>query len=58
MGSPLAEASWNGVEGAFYTGAGGAEPLWLFISIGLCVFALVAGLIHEGHSYRKAKRGE
>lgn len=56
MGSPLAEASWNGVEGAYYAGAGGGELLWLLVSIGICGLALFVGLIHEGHSYSKAKR--
>jgi len=53
MGSPLEEASWNGVEAAYYTGAGSGEALWLFISIGLCVAALIFGIIHEAHSYKK-----
>lgn len=58
MGSPLESASWNGVEGAYYTGAGGAEPLWLFVSIGLCVFALIAGLAHEKMAYHAATKSE
>ena len=59
MGSPLESASWNGVEGVYYTGAGGvAEPLWLFVSIGVCVFALIAGLAHEKMAYRKATANE
>ena len=58
MGSPLESASWNGVEGVYYTGAGGAEPLWLFVSIGLCVVALIAGLAHEKMAYRKATARE
>ena len=57
MGSSLPEASWNGVEGAYYTGAGGGgEPLWLLVSIGLCVLALVLGMTHERHSYQASER--
>jgi len=55
MGSPLPEASWNEVEGVYYTGAGTSEPLWLFVSIGLCALALVLGIVHERHAYRRAE---
>ena len=59
MGSPLESASWNGVEGVYYTGAGGvSEPLWLFVSIGICAVALIAGLAHEKMAYRKVAASE
>ena len=54
MGSPLETASWNGVEGAYYAGAGSSEPLWLYVSIGICVLALIVGAIHERQSYKRA----
>jgi len=54
FGSPLKEATWNTAEGAIYNGAtvlaeGAEAPLWytssegiwLLISIGPCVFALL-----------------
>ena len=57
MGSSLPEASWNGVEGVYYVGAGGTwEPIWLFVSIGLCALALVIGIAHERHAYKRAER--
>ena len=57
MGSSLPEASWNAVEGTYYAGAGGtSEPIWLFVSIGLCVLALVMGIAHERHAYRASDR--
>jgi len=56
IGSPLEEASWNNVEGAYYVGAGSGEAIWLFVSIGLCALALIGGLIHEKSSYRKIKQ--
>ncbi len=57
MGSPLPEASWDGFSGAYYTGAGGVwEPIWLFVSIGLCVLALFVGLTHEKLAHRRMKK--
>ena len=54
MGSPLAEASWDGFTGAYYTGAGGTwEPIWVFVALGLCVLSLVVGLAHEKSAYRR-----
>ena len=48
--------SWDGFEGAYYTGYGGGEMIWLIVSIVLCVVALVSGLSHEKSSYKKAER--
>ena len=58
MGAPdFIEGTWNGVENAYYVGAGsGWEPIWLFVSGGLCVLALIIGAAHEGSSYRKFRR--
>jgi len=56
MGSSLEEASWNAVTGAYYTGHGGGEGLWLYISIGLCVVALIFGALHERDAYRKSDK--
>lgn len=53
MGSHFAEASWNAITGAYYTGYGSGEGIWLLLSIGLCVGALLKGAIHEGSDYRK-----
>ena len=68
FGSPLKEATWNTAEGAIYNGAtvlaeGTEAPLWyttsegiwLLISVGLCVFALLYGHGHEAVSYRRAR---
>ena len=53
MGSPF--ESWETVEGAYYMGAESAwEPIWLLVSIGLCVIALVAGYRHEFDAYKRA----
>ncbi|MEL6289007.1 MAG: hypothetical protein AAFQ42_05770 [Pseudomonadota bacterium] len=54
MGSPLAEATWNGAEGAMYTGAGsGMEAVWLGVSIVMCVVALIVGIKHENDAYKR-----
>ncbi len=54
MGSPLKEATWNGVEGAYYTGAGGGmEIIWLGVSIAMCVVALWVGGRHESEAYKR-----
>lgn len=57
MGSSLPEGGWDAVEGAYYVGAGGTwEPIWLFVSMGLCALALIVGIAHEQASYRRVKR--
>ncbi len=43
---------WAAVEGAYYAGMG-SEAIWLFISMGLCVGALVLGALHEKAAYKK-----
>ena len=43
----------GGTTGAYYTGAGGGEMLWLIVSIVFCVIALVLGARHELGAYRK-----
>lgn len=55
MGSPLEEASWNSVEGAYYAGAAGGEMIWLVASIVCCVIALVVGHSHEAGAYKDAE---
>lgn len=56
MGSPLEEASWNGVEATYYVGAGGGEMIWLIASIACCVLALIIGHSHESGAYKDAER--
>lgn len=48
--------TWNTVEGAYYTGYGGGEMIWLIVSIVLCVAALISGARHELSSYAKAEQ--
>jgi hypothetical protein len=52
MGWPFDEASWNGVEGAYYT-AMGAEMFWFLASLAICLIALVVGSKHELDAYKR-----
>ncbi len=53
MGSAF--SSWEGVTGAIYPGAG-SEAMWLYVAIGICVVALLFGLMHEKAAYRRSTR--
>ena len=52
MGWSFDEASWNAVEGAYYS-AIGSEFLWFVISAVLCVIALFVGARHELDAYKR-----
>ncbi len=54
-GAPFDTGTWEGVLESYYAGAG-SELLWLYISIGVCIFALLLGHAHEIAAYRKADR--
>ena len=54
MGAPFDTGTWNGVEGAYFTGAGGGMMVvWLLVAIALCVLPLVVGHKHESERYKK-----
>ncbi|MEM6933466.1 MAG: hypothetical protein AAF526_07730 [Pseudomonadota bacterium] len=55
MGWPFDEASWNGIEGAYYS-ALGSEMLWIGVTVVICVASLVVGAAHELDAYRKAEK--
>jgi len=49
--------NWSAVEGAYYMGAGTSwEMIWLLLSIGMCIIALIMGARHESDSYRRAEQ--
>ena len=52
MGWPFDEASWNNVEGAYYSAAG-AETFWVLASVAICVVALYMGAKHELDAYKR-----
>jgi hypothetical protein len=56
IGSPIEAATWEGAEGAYYTGLGSGELIWVLASLLLIVVALVAGSRHEKHAYRRLRR--
>lgn len=52
MGAPFDTGTWNGVEGAYFTGAGGDMMMfWLIVCIALCVIPLFIGHKHETKAY-------
>ncbi len=58
MGAPFDSGTWNGVENAYYVGAGGGtgtEMVWLVVSIGLCLLALWMGHSHEMDAYKRSE---
>ena len=54
MGSDIKD--WAAVEGAYYTGYGSGELLWLIVAIVLCIVPLVIGSRHELDAYKKLKK--
>ncbi|MGE4611130.1 MAG: hypothetical protein AAED33_07025 [Paracoccaceae bacterium] len=56
MGFPFEQASWDGVEGAIYMGAGGISPLiYTLVAAAACVFALWLGNRKEHALYANFK---
>lgn len=55
MGAPF-DGDWADVAGAYFVGSGGSDAIWLFISIALCLLAMVVGGRHEKHAYEKAQK--
>jgi hypothetical protein len=53
MGSPFDTGTWDGVTGAYYTGYGSGEMMWLLLAIALCVVACWVGHRHESESFDK-----
>ena len=43
----------GGSSGAYYTGVGGGEMLWLIVAIILCIVPLIIGSKHELDAYKK-----
>ncbi len=51
MGSPVTSGTWDGFQGAFYTGVGNGELLWLLATMVLLIVAVVLGARHEQEAY-------
>jgi uncharacterized membrane protein YidH (DUF202 family) len=57
MGWGFEESTWNGVDAAIYMGAGTPmESVWLWLSVALCVIAVVLGSKHEKDAYKKMEK--
>ncbi|WP_165586950.1 hypothetical protein [Pseudaestuariivita atlantica] len=54
MGTEIKD--WAAVEGAYYTGYGSGEMLWLIVAIAICLISLVIGARHELDAYKKLKK--
>ena len=54
MGSNITD--WAAVEGAYYTGVGSGESMWLWVSIVMCVVALISGAMHEKKAYSRLRK--
>lgn len=56
MGFPFPDASWDGVTGAMYMGAGGSMPLvYTLLAAAVCIYALWQGNKNEHALYDKHK---
>ncbi len=56
MGFSFSEASWDGVTGAIYMGAGGSMPLvYTLLAAAVCVYAMWSGNRKEHALYDKIK---
>jgi len=56
MGAPFDTGTWTGVTESYYTGFGSGEGLWLWVSVAMCVVALIVGHVHESRAYKNAER--
>jgi len=54
MGTEIKD--WALADGAYYTGYGGGEFLWLMVAIVLCIIPLIVGSRHELDAYKKLKK--
>lgn len=53
MGTTITD--WAAVDGAYYTGYGSGEMLWLIVAIVLTVVPLIVGSKHELDAYKKIR---
>ena len=51
MNSPITSGTWDGFTGAYYTGLGSGELLWLLATMALLVIAIALGARHEKEAY-------
>ncbi|MCV6586038.1 MAG: hypothetical protein OIF47_10935 [Marinibacterium sp.] len=49
--NPVTQGTWDGFEGAFYTGQGSMELIWLLATGVLLIIALWLGNKHEEEAY-------
>ncbi len=56
MEAPFEATSWDGITGAFYTGATSAEWIWIVLCLLCIAVAIVGGWRHEKHAYEAAEK--
>lgn len=56
MSSPITAGTWDGFAGAYYTGFGSTETLWLIVSIAMIVLAIWLGGRHEKEAYEAVEK--
>lgn len=57
MGFPFKEATWDGLEGAMFTGWGGSMPgVYTAIAALICVYVLWAGNRSEQKKYKELEK--
>lgn len=49
--NPVTQGTWDGFEGAYYTGLGSMELIWLLGTGALLIVALWLGNKHEEDAY-------
>lgn len=58
MGAPFEATSWDGITGAVFVGYGGAEWIWVAISLLCVVIAMIGGSMHEKEAYDAVDNGQ
>jgi len=58
MNSPVTAGTWDGFEGAYYTGLGSTELPWLIATMILLAIAIWMGARHEHEAYEAVEEKE
>lgn len=54
--NPVTNGTWDGFEGAYYTGLGSMELVWLIASMIVLAVALYLGTKHEKSAYEAVEK--
>ncbi|MBU3000101.1 MULTISPECIES: hypothetical protein [Roseovarius] len=56
MMNPVTSGTWDGFEGAYYTGFGSMELIWLLATMALLAIAIFLGNKHEKSAYAAVEK--